>query len=408
MKRILIFALAYHPYVGGAEISVKEITDRLNPEEYEFHMVTLRFDCALPKREKRGNITIHRIGAALSSPRISDRDLPLRLRISKTLFPFTAFFKALQLDQTYVFDAVWCVMANQAGFAALFFKFLHPRTPYILDLQDGRSLIDMKKRRAILRPLWFLYKRIYLKADAIKAISRFLEREARLLGYTGAIHVIPNGVDFAKFSGPIPEAKLCELKERFNKKMGDVFLFTASRLVLSRGVEETIRSLLFLPPNVKLLIAGAGDDGVKLERIAHEAGVADRVTFLGHVSHEELPAYYRLADIFVRPSVIEGFGSSFVEAFAAGIPVVATPVGGIPDFLFDASQEITKPTGLFCNVGDPESIARAVRRYMEDPSLVSKVVQNARSLAGERYGWDTIAARMDKVLRLVASPPRLL
>lgn len=393
MKRILIFALAYHPYVGGAEISVKEITDRLNPEEYEFHMVTLRFDRALPKKEKRGNILVHRIGAAIDSPVISDRGLPLRLRISKTLFPLTACLKAVRLDQTYVYDAVWCLMANQAGFAALFFKFLHPRTPHILDLQDGRSLIDMKKRRAILRPLWFLYKRIYLKADAIKAISHFLEREARSIGYKGAVHVIPNGVDFEKFSALVPETRLRELKERFNKKMGDVFLFTASRLVLSRGIEETIRALLYLPGNVKLLVAGAGDDSVKLERIAHDSGVADRVRFLGHVSHDELPAYLRLSDVFVRPSVIEGFGSAFMEAFAAGIPVVATPVGGIPDFLFDASRA-EKPTGLFCEVGNPESIARAVLRYMNEPALAATIVKNARELAREKYDWNVITRSM--------------
>ena len=98
--------------------------------------------------------------------------------------------------------------------------------------------------------------------------------------------------------------------------MGDIFLFTASRLVLSRGVEDVIRSLKFLPPHVKFLVAGTGDDQEKLERIAHDSGVVKRVMFAGHVEHNRLPAYYKRSDIFVRPSIVVGFGSSFVEAFA--------------------------------------------------------------------------------------------
>ena len=73
MKRILIFSLAYYPrHVGGAEVALKEITDRLSPEEIEFHIVTLRFDSNLPKTEKIGNTVVHRIGFSRPSPSMSD------------------------------------------------------------------------------------------------------------------------------------------------------------------------------------------------------------------------------------------------------------------------------------------------------------------------------------------------
>ena len=63
VKKILIFSLAYYPnFVGGAEVAIKEITDRISPEDFEFHMITLRFDSRLPKTEKIGNIFVHRIG----------------------------------------------------------------------------------------------------------------------------------------------------------------------------------------------------------------------------------------------------------------------------------------------------------------------------------------------------------
>jgi glycosyltransferase involved in cell wall biosynthesis len=120
--------------------------------------------------------------------------------------------------------------------------------------------------------------------------------------------------------------------------------------------------------------------------------------FVGHVDHGELPAYYKVSDIFVRPSIIEGFGVAFVEAFAAGIPVVATPVGGIPDFLYDPERDPDKaPTGLFCEVRDPQSIARAVQRFIDHPELVSEVVANAKELVAAKYDWKGIA-RMQKEL----------
>ena len=293
----------------------------------------------------------------------------------KLLFPVTAFIKAMRLDSANVYDMTWALMANQSGFAALFFKYLHPKTPYYLELQDGRALGEMRKRRPLLAPFWFLYKRVYLKADVVKAISNFIAKEVRSLGYEKNIEVIPNAVDVAKFSATVSDEKLRELKVRYGKKMGDVFLFTASRLVLSRGVEDTIRALSYLPPHVKLLIAGSGDDQTKLENIAHEADVAERAIFAGHIGHDELPALYKVSDIFVRPSIIEGFGNAFVEAFAAGIPVIATPVGGIPDFLFDPGTS-PSPTGIFCEVRNPASVAKAVTRYMEDPALVARITKD--------------------------------
>ena len=399
MKRILIFSLAYTPYVGGAEIAIKETTTRLGFAEYRgeylFDMITLRFDRNLPKVERIGNVTIHRIGFIEDSPRISDRSLPFYLKVAKVLFPVTSFFKALSLHYHHPYDMIWALMANQAGFGALLFKLTHPRIPYLLELQDGNSLEQIKLRQPVVRFLWPLYIRVYTKADAIKAISIFIERLAREIGYHGRIEVIPNGVDVLKFSALIPENRLLELKARYGKRIGDIFLFTASRLVLSRGVEDVIRALKHLPLEVKFLIAGEGDDREKLEHIAKETGVESRVIFAAHVSHDDLPAFLKISDIFVRPSIIEGMGSAFIEAFAAGIPVVATPVGGIPDFLFDPERNPDKePTGVFCNPRDPESVARAVKRYLDDPALVAMVVKNAKVLVEEKYDWNTITRDM--------------
>jgi len=392
MKRILIFSLAYVPYVGGAELAIKEITDRIDSDEYTFDMITLRFDKKLPAVEKIGNVTVHRIGFSARNVKVSDRALPWQCKLAKIFFPFTSFFKARSLYRKNAYDMIWAMMANQAGFGALFFKYAHPDIPYFLELQDGNTLERVRARRPITILIWPLYRAIYRHADAIKAISNFIKDLAREVGFRGRIEVIPNGVDIAKFSVPLSEDDAIELKMKLGKKMGDVFLFTASRLVLSRGVEDVIRALPHLPSNVKFLVAGDGEDRTKLEMIAKESNVENRVIFAGHVGHSEIPNYLKVSDIFVRPSTIEGMGSAFVEAFAASIPVVATPVGGIPDFLFDPEHDPDiEPTGLFCNVRDPESIARAVKRYMGDPVLIARIVKNARTLAEEKYDWNLVA-----------------
>ena len=183
MKRILSFALAYHPFVGGAEVAIKEITDRLSPSEFQFDMITLRFDRNLPREEIIGNILVHRIGFSVPGAKVSDRSLPWQCKLAKLLFPFTAFVRAVRLHSRHKYDAAWAMMANQAGFAALFFKWAHPRVPYILELQDGRAFSEMKNRRPVLHALWPLYKEVYFKADRIKVISNFIAKEVRAIGY---------------------------------------------------------------------------------------------------------------------------------------------------------------------------------------------------------------------------------
>ncbi len=416
-KRVLIFSLTYYPHIGGAEVAIKEITDRIDPSKYEFDMVTLRFDHYLPKIEKIGNVTVHRIGFTTHAPKVSDWNLPFILKLAKWIAPVTFFLKALILHRRRKYDMIWAMMVNYTTFGALLFKFTHPSIPYFLELQDGNSLLAWKNRQPILRAMWWLYQQCYTRADFIKVLSRFIEHEvARPAGYTGSLAVIPNAVDTSNFSRDIPLTELDALKRKFRKGPADVFLFTASRLVLSRGVEDVIRALPHLPPHIKFLIAGDGQDREKLEAIAEESGVLDRTIFAGHVDHKDLPAYLKISDIFVRPSIIEGFGNAFVEAMAAKIPVIATPVGGIPDFLFDPEKNPNEkgemvdnphkePTGIFCNVHDPESVAEAVLRVLNNPNMAQILIKNAYALVTTKYDWRFIACDVEeKVFDRLTTP----
>jgi glycosyltransferase involved in cell wall biosynthesis len=172
-------------------------------------------------------------------------------------------------------------------------------------------------------------------------------------------------------------------------------LITTSRLVKKNGVDTVIRALPLLPKDVTFRVLGTGPEEDALKALARELHVEERVEFVGYVSHAEMPSHLHKADIFVRPSRSEGFGNSFVEAFAAGLPVIATQVGGIADFLYDAKRNPDKQTtGWAVDVESPEHIAAAVKDILHKPEKTEEIVARAHKLAVETYDWDIVAKAM--------------
>jgi glycosyltransferase involved in cell wall biosynthesis len=107
-----------------------------------------------------------------------------------------------------------------------------------------------------------------------------------------------------------------------------------------------------------------------------------------------MPKYLHISDIFIRPSLSEGLGNSFLEAMASGLPVIATPVGGIPDFLKDGE------TGLFCEVGNPKSIAQKVEKLIKDRESREYIVRQAREMIEKKYRWEIVASKMKEILSI--------
>ncbi|MES2437253.1 MAG: glycosyltransferase family 4 protein [Patescibacteria group bacterium] len=370
-KKILIFSVAYHPFIGGAEVAVKEITDRLH--EYEFDMVTLNLDGKQLPYERIGNIDVFRVG--------------MKGRLSKLLFPFTAYYFANRRHRTEKYDATWSIMASFSGFAALFFKLIHPKIPFFLTLQEGDSLQHIKRQVGI---LYFLFKKIFKKADRIHAISQFLATFGKDMGATCPIVVIPNGVDTTVFMKTFSDAQLELVFKELGKEKGERLLITTSRLVAKNGIGDVIAAMALLPHSIKFAVIGIGPLEDTLRKQVADLKLTERVLFLGQKENVDLPKYLAVSDIFIRPSLSEGQGISFIEAMAAGIPVIATPVGGIPDFLED------RKTGLFCRVNDPQSIVESVTEILDNHELKEQIVQNAQDMAKNKYSWPLIVKRIDK------------
>jgi glycosyltransferase involved in cell wall biosynthesis len=145
--------------------------------------------------------------------------------------------------------------------------------------------------------------------------------------------------------------------------------------------------LSLLPPRVKLLVAGAGDLEGKLKAQAAALGVAARVVFAGEVGHDRLPALLAASDAFCRPSRSEGLGNAFIEAMAAGLPTVGTPVGGIPDVIQDGRN------GLMVEPESSGSVAAAIGRLLDDPALARRLAEAGKASA-RGYAWESLAGRM--------------
>jgi phosphatidyl-myo-inositol dimannoside synthase len=202
-------------------------------------------------------------------------------------------------------------------------------------------------------------------ARIVTTVSRHTRR--RLLHWVGIdparVKVLPNTVNPQYQPGPKP-TYLFERHAAGGKKV----LLTVSRLDSReryKGHDRVIRSLprvLQQHPDTIYLIVGDGDDRPRLESLAVECGVAKYVQFAGLVPPEELPDYFRLADVFVLPSTGEGFGIVFLEAMATGVRVIGGSRDGSRDALCD---------GALGTLVDPENIEEltsAILATLDDPA----------------------------------------
>jgi glycosyltransferase involved in cell wall biosynthesis len=381
--------------IGGAELAVKEITDRISDCEFDLICARLRRDLepamrflfsAVKKQEKIGRINVYRVGFGS--------------KIDKLLLPLFGFLKArkiykkLQVPSPKFQVVLWGLMASWGSAAAWFFKIFYPRVPFLLTLQEGDAERSVSGgRRFLINMGWRL---ILAKADFVQVISNYLAKMAKKYGYRGEIEVVPNGVDLKMYNVSYIKHNGEKIKSRLKISSNDKIIITVSRLVEKNGIGDLIEainqfSIFNFQFSIKLLILGGGPLEKSLKFKVSSSKLQDKVLFLGDILNEEVPKYLAIADVFVRPSLSEGLGTAFLEAMAAGVPIVATPVGGIPDFLKDGE------TGLFCKVKNPKSIAEKMRMLLENDELRSRIITNARKMVEEKYDWNIIASKMAEI-----------
>jgi L-malate glycosyltransferase len=211
------------------------------------------------------------------------------------------------------------------------------------------------------------------------------------------IVVIPNGVDMRRFAGPVDPLAL---RAELGLTSGTPLVTVVSRLVDLKGLDSFMGAAARLAlryPSARFLIAGerAHDDtgyAASLARMAARLGIGDRVMFTG--LRADVPALLASSTVAVMPSLNEALSNVLLESMAAGAPTVATRVGGTPEAITDGVS------GLLVAPGDPEALAVAVGRLLEDATLAHRLGRAARQVVEQRF---TLERMVDDTERLYAS-----
>jgi glycosyltransferase involved in cell wall biosynthesis len=227
------------------------------------------------------------------------------------------------------------------------------------------------------------------RAAALITVSSALKDRLAGLGVDPSrITVLRNGVDFSVFR-PGDRAGL-------RRKLGltGPTLLSVGNLVPEKGHSLTIEALSLLPDHTFLLI-GSGRSEDALRSLAKQAGVAERVRFIGRLPHEELSDFYTAADIFVLASLREGWPNVLLEAMACGTPVVSARVGGTPEIVADAVA------GELFEARTPQALADAVRAVMRRGTDRASVLEYAR-----QFGWEETTRRQLDLFRSIIGQGR--
>ncbi len=232
---------------------------------------------------------------------------------------------------------------------------------FVLHYHSGNAASFFRKCRWVVR---FVARR----AEAVVVPSIYLRRVFADLGIPAV--VVPNVCNAARFrpreSAPVLPRFIVarHLEPVYNVGC----IIRAFRLVLDAW------------PNAQLQILGGGSEEVALKQLASELDLEDTVEFLGYVDNDALPELYQWTSIFVNASLSDNQPVSILEAFAAGLPVITSPAGGIPCLVEDGE------TGLFFDPRDPGELAQKMIRLIAQPDLARTLARNGLEKIGE-FSW---------------------
>jgi glycosyltransferase involved in cell wall biosynthesis len=247
--------------------------------------------------------------------------------------------------------------------------------PVIVNYHSGEAPDHLRRS--------FLARTVLRRINRNVVQSRFLHEVFAAFGLDAAI--VPNTIDFERF--------------RFRARTA-----MRPRLVSTRNLDRlynvacTLRAFRLVQdryPSATLTIVGFGPEERMLRQLADELDLRG-VTFTGRVAPAEMHRYYDEADIFVQTPDIDNMPLSLLEAFASGVPVVSTGVGGIPAILRDGQD------GLLAAAGDHEAVARQVLRLLDDSAMAERLAASARASCAA-YDWQSVREAWLQVYRAVAA-----
>lgn len=258
---------------------------------------------------------------------------------------------------------------------------------YLASGHPGRLVVGYHSdtvRQKVLGALFdpFLHAALRRSSAIIASSPNYVESSPVLSRYRDRCQVIPYGIALEEFERCDP-AELSALRQQY----GDRLVLSVGRLVYYKGFEYLIRAMTQV--RGKLLIIGDGPLRGKLVDLIGSLGLREKVILAGHIPGKLIP-YYHAADIFALASVArsEAFGIVQIEAMAAGLPIVNTSLdSGVPFVSLDGQ------TGFTAAPADPEALAAAINRLLDNPELRQEFGSAARARAQREFSLDTMTSR---------------
>lgn len=234
------------------------------------------------------------------------------------------------------------------------------------------------------------------KADRVVTVcNAFAQKLVKMGVPRERIHIQHNSIR------PEPAVNVEEmhaLRRRFGVEEGARMILTVGRLSKEKAQIDLLHAFKKLSEthgeiNARLVIVGDGPESKPLEAAAAALGLGDRVIFAGQVNNVQ--AYFAAADVLVNPSHSEGSPYVLLEAMAAGLPIVATAVGGVPEMVEN------NETALLVSASDPHAMADAIARMLSDEKLAGQLADNASKLVSSRFSPEAYVRSLTEIYRAV-------
>jgi glycosyltransferase involved in cell wall biosynthesis len=226
-------------------------------------------------------------------------------------------------------------------------------------------------------------KYVFNEADRIITVCKFNAERLQAFGVAvEKIRIIPNGFDEKMFS-QIPSEKA---RNKIGLPVTRKILLAVGSLVAAKGHYSLIDAMSIIlkkRKDVMLVIVGDGPLANKLRRRAYVLGIEHNVLLVGRKNHQEIPTWMNASDLFVLPSIEEGFPTVIPEAMACGKPVIASKVGGIPEILSDPSL------GVLVNPMDRTEIAESILDALEKKWDSQEIIEHAK-----KYTWHSLSRQI--------------
>jgi glycosyltransferase involved in cell wall biosynthesis len=243
-----------------------------------------------------------------------------------------------------------------------------------------------------LNPMYrLLYPRLARRADRIICVCEAVRRSytKRYPKLSGRYATIYNGIPTAPFESTPPKQNC---RERFKLPPVVPLVGTVGRLVPVKNHRDLITAFSLVKeqiPDAHLAIVGSGTLKDALIRHAADFAVGDAVSFIPEVP--DIEQFYRAIDLFALPSHSEGLPLCLIEAFAAGLPAVATGVGGIPEVITDGSN------GYLVPPAEPDALAKRITELLRDPELAARMGAEGRETVIRRFRAETMAHAIEEL-----------